>query len=49
MAQMLIEKGADVSVSTKNGMTPLHYAEKGQHKAMVQLLIEKCPNTAISR
>jgi ankyrin repeat protein len=38
---LLIEKGADVSVTDHNKSTPLYFATQGGHMLVTQLLIEK--------
>lgn len=44
VANLLIQKGADVNYSAKHNITPLHVAAKWGKLNMVQLLIEKGAN-----
>jgi len=44
VAQLLIDRGADVTAKTFCGMTALHYAAWNAHKAVAKLLIEKGAN-----
>jgi pectate lyase len=42
VAELLIEKGANVQVKNRRGWTPLHHAVRGGNRDMVELLITKC-------
>jgi sirohydrochlorin ferrochelatase len=41
IAQLLIDRGADVSAARKDGWTPLHLASRGGHEAVAQLLFDR--------
>ena len=41
IAELLIDKGADVNAKSKRGEIPLHLAAQGGHKEIAELLIDK--------
>jgi cytohesin len=44
IAELLIEKGADVNAKGWKGLTPLHFATSRGHKEIAELLIAKSAN-----
>jgi ankyrin repeat protein len=47
VAQMLVDKGADVSAKTEAGLTPLMFAASVGNPAMVKLLLAKGADAAV--
>jgi ankyrin repeat protein len=41
---LLLDKGADVNAATQNGERPPHYAFKGWHDKIIQLLLDHGAN-----
>lgn len=46
MVQLLLDKGADIAVPTKDGWTPLHSAANKGHSGVVQLLLDNVGDIA---
>ncbi len=40
-ARLLLDHGAELNATNKNGMTPLHYAAESDSVLMVQLFLDR--------
>lgn len=45
-AEILIDQGADINKETQRGLTPLTEAARGNHHAIVQMLLNRCARAA---
>ena len=48
VVKLLLENGADVTIATESGITPLNSASGGGHVEVVKLLLEKGADLTIA-